>query len=143
MLSKETIDALLTLLAAVLASGGLWMYATERLKISNSKREEAHIAKISLSQQSRISEGLVIKLLLGIAHDRISWLGMSYIKKGWITKEEYENLHDYLFLPYREMGGNGSIARIMAEIEKLPIVPQFQGTSNVPTLVQPQSTKES
>ena len=56
-----------------------------------------------------------------VAHDRIIYLGMSYIERGWITQDEYENLHDYLYKPYEEMGGNGSAKKVMQEINKLPI----------------------
>ena len=52
-------------------------------------------------------------MLIGLAHDRIIYLGMSYIERGWITQDEYENLHDYLYKPYEEMGGNGSAKKVM------------------------------
>ena len=60
-------------------------------------------------------------MLIDLAHDRIIYLGMSYIERGWITQDEYENLHDYLYKPYEEMGGNGSAKKVMQEINKLPI----------------------
>lgn len=46
---------------------------------------------------------------------------MSYIDRGWITQDEYENLHDYLYKPYEKMGGNGSAKKVMSEVNKLPI----------------------
>jgi hypothetical protein len=61
------------------------------------------------------------ELLIGIAHDRIIFLGMLYIGRGYITQDEYENLHEYLYEPYKKSGGNGSAERIMKEVEKLPI----------------------
>lgn len=60
-------------------------------------------------------------MLVGLAHDRIIYLGMTYIERGWITYDEYENLHDYLYKPYEQMGGNGSATRIMNEVQKLPL----------------------
>lgn len=60
------------------------------------------------------------KMLIGLGHDRIVYLGMKYIERGWITKTEYENLHDYLYEPYETMGGNGSAKKIMEVVEKLP-----------------------
>jgi len=47
-------------------------------------------------------------------------LGLTYIQRGWITQDEYESLHEYLYAPYLKMGGNGSAARIMCEVDKLP-----------------------
>ena len=88
-----------TTLCAVIASSGFWAYMSKR----NDKK--------SLANQ----------MLLGLGHDRIIYLGMKYIERGYITKDEYENLNDYLFVPYQKMGGNGSAARIMAEVNKLEI----------------------
>lgn len=62
------------------------------------------------------------KMLLGLAHDRIMWLGMKYVDKGEITQSEYENLYKYLYEPYKKMGGNGSVERLMREIDKLKII---------------------
>jgi hypothetical protein len=63
------------------------------------------------------------KLLLGLAHDRIMWLGKSYLKRGYITVEEYENIVTYLYEPYLERGGNGSAKMIMDQVLKLEIRP--------------------
>lgn len=63
-------------------------------------------------------------MLIGLAHDRIMYLGMSYIDQGYVTQDEYENLRVYLYElyePYERMGGNGSAKRIMQEVDKLPI----------------------
>ena len=60
-------------------------------------------------------------MLIGLAHDRIIYLGMSYIEKGYITEDEYENLYEYLYKPYEKLGGNGSAKRIMTEINQLAI----------------------
>lgn len=63
------------------------------------------------------------KMILGLGHDRIMWLGMQYVQRGNIKQSEYENLNKYLYEPYKKMGGNGSAERLMAEVNKLPIVP--------------------
>ena len=93
----------ISLILAVFASTGLWtfitrVYDTKKKKLSNSE-----------------------KIALGLAHDRIMNLGEEYVKKGFITPDEYENLHDFLYLPYRDMGGNGAAERVMKEVDKLPI----------------------
>lgn len=61
-------------------------------------------------------------LLIGIAHDRIMFLGTIYLKRGYVTTDEYENLRDYLYTPYKQAGGNGSAEHIMQQVDKLPIV---------------------
>ena len=60
-------------------------------------------------------------MLMGLGHDRIVFLGGQYLKRGWISKDEYENLHDYLFKPYAELGGNGTAQKVMKEVDKLPL----------------------
>lgn len=61
------------------------------------------------------------KMLKGLGHDRICYLAERYIHDGYITTEDYENLHDFLYLPYKELGGNGTAEKLMNEVEKLPI----------------------
>lgn len=60
-------------------------------------------------------------MLLGLGHDRIVYLGGQYIERGYITQDEYENLHDYLYKPYLALGGNGTAERVMNEVAKLPL----------------------
>lgn len=93
------LQMLVTVFSAVLASSGLWAYMMKRLEKNDVKSE----------------------MLLGLAHDRIMYLGSIYIEQGYITYDAYENLHKYLYGPYEKMGGNGSAKHIMEEIDKLPI----------------------
>ena len=95
----DWITVLVTLIGAFIASSGFWAYINSR----NNKHDNK------------------TKLLIGLGHDRIIFLGMKYIERGWITEDEYENIHDYLYIPYKEAGGNGSAERIMTEVQKLPI----------------------
>ena len=62
------------------------------------------------------------KMLLGLGHDRIIFLCVKFIERGSIMQSEYENLNKYLFEPYKAMSGNGTAARLMEEVKKLPIV---------------------
>ena len=87
------------LAVAVLTSSGLWALVSKRADKNDAER----------------------KMLVGLAHDRITQLGMAYLTRGYITQDEYENLNDYLYQPYEKMGGNGSAKRIMEEVRKLPI----------------------
>ena len=93
------IQALITIICTVLASSGLWAYLLKRSEKKDVKTQ----------------------MLIGLGHDRIVYLGMSYIDRGWITQDEYENLYEYLYKPYEKMGGNGSAKRIMHEVEQLEI----------------------
>lgn len=88
-----------TIVCSVIASSGFWSYIQKKRDKKDDKTE----------------------LLIGLAHDRIVYLGMLYIERRYITQDEYENLNDYLYKPYKKLGGNGSGDRIMQEVNKLPI----------------------
>ena len=60
-------------------------------------------------------------LLMGLGHDRIFSLAGKYIKRGYIFRDEYEYLHDYIYIPYLKRGGNGTGKKLMEEVEKLEI----------------------
>ena len=76
---------------------------------------------IQLLPSSYNQKRTVMLMLIGLAHDRIIYLGMTYVERGYITQDEYENLYEYLYKPYEKLGGNGSAKRIMKEVNQLPI----------------------
>ena len=96
---SSTVQMIVTIVCSVLASSGFWAYMTKRAERTDVKT----------------------RMLIGLGHDRVMSLGMEYIKRGYITSDEYENLYVYLYKPYEDMGGNGSAKRIMEEVKKLPI----------------------
>lgn len=105
------IQMIITIICSVMASSGFWAFAQHRMDKKDASKE----------------------MLIGLAHDRITFLGLCYIERGWITKDEYENLNDYLYKPYAKMGGNGSAAHIMSEVDKLPLrtMQRRDGNANV------------
>lgn len=52
--------------------------------------------------------------------DRVHYLGSVYIKAGFISIEEKENIKE-MHKAYKKLGGNGHLDTIMEEIDKLPI----------------------
>lgn len=66
--------------------------------------------------------GEIADAVKGQGHDRIVWLGGKYIERGGITNDEYENLYDYLYIPYKALGGNGTAEKIMKDVSGLPII---------------------
>lgn len=96
---NDILIIIITSVTSILASGGFWAYLQSR-----PKKEQA-----------------ADKMLLGLAHDRIMYLASLYLSKGSITKDQYENLHKYMYIPYKELGGNGMIDKMMRDIDKLPI----------------------
>lgn len=54
-----------------------------------------------------------------ILYDRIKHLAKSYIKLGYITVEEYENLKRMHLVYHTTLHGNGFLDSIMDEVDKL------------------------
>ena len=77
------------------------------------------------------------KMLMGLAHDRLIYLSLQYIHRGHMSKEEFENLHKYLYEPYKELGGNGTVGRLMADVTKLPIKSNIYFTEMGPDYPRP------
>jgi len=95
---QQWTQILLTALLAVIGSSGFWAYLQRR----DSKKSKTDL------------------LLQGLAYDRIIAMGMSYIERGWITNDEY-NDYRKLYDAYKALGGNGVTERIMAEVSNLPL----------------------
>lgn len=96
---ESWLQIVISVFTAVLTSSGLWAYFAKRAERKDTKTN----------------------MLLGLAHDRIMSLCMTYIERKYITSDEYENLYEYLYKPYEKLGGNGSAKRVMNEVNKLPI----------------------
>ncbi len=57
--------------------------------------------------------------LRAILYDRIKYLAKSYIKRGYITFEEYEDLKRMHSVYHNELCGNGFLDGVMEEVEHL------------------------
>lgn len=90
---------LVSVIVAVIASGGFWTFLSKKTDTKDVRTQ----------------------MLIGLGHDRIMTLGRQYLKRGYITADEYENLYEYLYTPYEKMGGNGSAKQIMNKVMQLPM----------------------
>lgn len=94
------VELIITVVTSVIASSGVWTFITKLAEKKDSKTQ----------------------LLIGLAHDRILHLCEKYIERGWLTKEEYDDLHKYLYEPYTKSGGNGSAEKMVKKVDQLRIV---------------------
>lgn len=95
------IIAIVTALGGVFSANGLWTFLS--------------------SKKSRNSD--LTKMIVGLGHSRICELCKRYIIRGYITQDEYEDLIDYIYTPYKKLGGNGTAEKMVEEVEKLPMIP--------------------
>lgn len=93
---------IITIVVAVFASSGFWLFI-QTVWTTRKKKQSAED-----------------RLLMGIGFSKITDIGLKYIERGWVTKDEYHDLNKYLYEPYRDMGGNGTAERIMEQVRKLP-----------------------
>ena len=93
------VEKAILIICSVLASSGLWAFIQSRLDRKDAKS----------------------RMILGLGNDRLIFLCSRYIERGWISNDEYEDLTKYLYKPYQDMGGNGTVERLMNEIRNLPI----------------------
>ena len=98
------VEIVVSIVVAMFASTGFWAFLTYLIQRRDSKN----------SAESQ--------MLIGLAHDRICYLGEKYIKQGHITQDQFQNLHDYLYEPYKRLGGNGTAKKVMDEVKELPLM---------------------
>lgn len=93
------LQTLVTIIGTLIASSGFWAYVQHK--------------DVGRKQNNQ--------LLMGLAYDKIIVMGMGYIERGWITRDEYDDYRRYLYEPYKALGGNGVTERIAAEVSNLPL----------------------
>ena len=93
------VEIVITIICSVIASSGFWTFVSKRRDNNNAE----------------------VKMILGLGHIKIIDICEKYIDRGYITQEEYDSLYNYLYLPYKELGGNGTAERLVQEVKQLPI----------------------
>lgn len=88
------------IIVATMASTGFWTYIQNR------------------SKKAKLNESL----MMGLAYYRIIQTGFTYIERGWITKDEYDDFYMHLYVPYKAFGGAGLCDRIFKDVDSLPII---------------------
>ncbi len=103
-------DTLLELTAIIFASTGFWAFLSSMFQSFIAKRDRTKETVEAIADMSK-----------GLGHDRIVSLGKMYLKRGSITSAEYRSLHDYLYMPYKRLNGDGTAETIMNAVNQLLI----------------------
>ena len=88
------------LITTVLSGPGIWAWAKTRTQRNDSED----------------------KLLLQVAKNQLVSQGREYLKRGYITMDEYEE-YESEYSVYSCLGGNGLARRIFEQVDELPMVP--------------------
>lgn len=95
-------------LTALLGGSGIWAWAKSKTERNDSED----------------------RLLLAIARTQLVEQGREYIKRGYVTMDEYEEYEDHYKL-YSNLGGNGLARRIFEQVDDLPMMPSgIEGRKN-------------
>lgn len=89
---------IILILSTAIASSGFW-----------------GIIQYIIEKRSSLSGALV-----GVMHYQILQLANKYINRGWVHQNEYDDLLMYLYKPYKELGGNGTVDNVMEKVSRLP-----------------------
>jgi hypothetical protein len=96
MTEMQWMEMLVSIIVALVANSGFWVYIQHR--------RDRYDAKT--------------KIMVGMAHDMIIERANHYMKRGdWITDDEYTYLVEYLFEPYKELGGNGAAEKAINDMK--------------------------
>lgn len=87
---------------AILGSNGLWTVINNILINRKDKK--------SIDRQA----------MLALLHDRLYRLCQDYIKQGYVTIDQLDNLM-YLWQPYERLGGNGTGKKLYDQVLELPL----------------------
>ena len=112
-------DLIITIILAMLGSSGLWAFIQWAITNSRKRKRRAEIVEKLDQHEEEIRQ--IKAMSLGALYDRAKFLGESYLKKGWWTLNEYEDFKKYIYEPYHNAGGDGTIDKIWLELEKMPI----------------------
>lgn len=104
-----TTTQIITIIGFIFASNGFWTFLTSR-----SQKKKLNLERIEqdLAVQKKANKALL--------HDRLLELCLSCIARGFVTPEELDNI-EYMFVPYEESGGNGTVKKLFKDVKRLPI----------------------
>lgn len=88
------------LITTVLSGPGIWAWAKTRT--DRNKSED--------------------RLLLHVAKSQLVTQGREYLKRGYITMDEYEE-YETEYRVYSNLGGNGLARRVFEQVDELPMMP--------------------
>ena len=122
----EFLKTFLTGAAGAALVGGVFgviMWLLNRKATKEDKAQNNAVATCT-KRGEEISElrAMVTSLIVAdrtILYDRIKYLAKSYIKRDWISVEEYEDLKRMHKVYHDELKGNGFLDALMADVDQL------------------------
>ena len=122
----ELLKTILTGAAGAALVGGIFgiiMWCLNR-KAAKEDAAKVDVASVCAARGKTIEDlsKMVSSLIVAdrtILYDRIKHLAKAYIKRGWISVEEYEDLNRMHKVYHDDLEGNGFLDALMAEVDKI------------------------
>ena len=113
------------LIGIIITSMGVGSLITFFVTRHDNKKGYEQLTKQNAEEIKEMKEELsIIKgMSLGALYDRAKFLGEQYIKRGWISLNEFADYEKYIYKPYNKGGGDGTIDKIYMEVKDLPHEP--------------------
>ena len=108
MNTVQIILAVLAVAGSIFGSAGFWSY-----------RQTKYLQKVQ-SQQNESAEQTLIKTgVLALIHRELRLLCKQILDQKYVTPGQFEDLQ-YMADPYIKLGGDGTVEKMLKEIEHLP-----------------------
>ena len=101
-------NSITQIILAIFASSGFWALLNGILQ-SRRDKKTASIQKIQILESG----------VRGLLHDKLIEKCDYYIQKGGITEGEYRDLDEYIYQPYKALGGNGTGEEYLIRVREL------------------------
>ncbi len=95
---------------------------TRKAQLTDKAAEEKKAGTEAEEQEMRGMRQMMQALITAdrtLLYDRIKHLAKSYILRGWITVEEYEDLKNMHSVYHNALAGNGFLDNIMDDVDRL------------------------
>lgn len=119
---------IVTMLITFAASSGIWsliLYKVQKHDSENSAINNMSHALPEIREELQEHTDSLTKLedmLKGMGHNAIIREGKKYLAQGFIDPDDFDDLYQGLYLPYKALGGNGTAKKIVIEVAELPTI---------------------
>lgn len=96
-------EAILTIIGIIFGCSGFWAFISAVVTTKTSNKSASN------------------QMVMGIGHHIILEKCNEILARGYVTVDEYDNLVNYLYKPYKMLGGNGTAERMIDAVKQLPI----------------------
>ncbi len=119
MTTLVTIIGAVATLVSAFSVGTLIKFFVERKDGKDIMKKQVESNTEAINELKKETQ-IIKAMCLGSLYDRTKFLAETYIKRGWVSVKEYEDWMHYLYQPYHDGGGDGTIDYLKDKLKELP-----------------------